>query len=567
MKSLTKFMLFTFGAMMLLNGCQTEEETQQVYTLNVKTGVAVVDETDVTLSGTYTYDGPTTVRVGFRYNSVKALLSQSEFIPSSPGSDGTFVTQLNGLANGEYWYQAVAELDGEINAGAEGFFKVDFSRIPNIVTGVADITDNGYVLHGNYSFSSKKIPIRVGFLYATSEEGLANAEFRETQPSSAGEFSYTVPLSFGSSCFYQAAAIVEGITYTGEVKKAGMTDLSAAGNANCFIVNEKGWYSFNACKPDGSTVSGDKAEWIWATGLEDGIITNINYLDGKVTFKLDKDSPSSVVIALFSGQTIVWSWHIWVSDVKDQTLGDITFQDRNLGANNVSANSPESIGLMYQFGRKDPFIGTCIMDRTIATNLYESVAFSLDRSLDRPWCADYIVNNEIMAEGFKHISNEVDESVATANPMVHYGKYNAGGLNLSNAEAQDLWGGVSGMKKNQDPCPAGYKVAAFSDYTAFINDILLNSASGASSVYGQTEDGKLTWGRIYTLDGEQYNWPATGWRAWSGIIARPGNVIALSSANVYPNTEKAVSIYWNWGTNPGKNYFSEAFPLRCVKMK
>lgn len=567
MKTLIRIMLSAFCAALVFTGCQSEEETDPIYTLTIKTGAAVVDETDVILSGTCTYDGPSTVNAGFRYSTVKALLSQSEFIPAVPGPDGKYATQLNSLANGEYWYQAVAELDGEISAGAEGFFKIDFSRIPTVITGIADITDDGYLLSGSYSFSSKKIPVRTGFFYASSEEGLASAEFTEVQPSAGGGLSYIVPLSFGSTCFYQAAAIVEDITYRGEVKSAGMTDLSAAGDANCFIVNEKGWYSFRTCKPDGTEVAGDFAGWIWATGLEGGIVSNVNYADGKVTFKLEKDDPASVIIALFSGQTVVWNWHIWVSDVKDQTLGGVTFQDRNLGANNVSANNPGSIGLMYQFGRKDPFIGTCVMDRTIATNLYESVAFSLDRSLDRPWCADYIVNTELMPEGFKHLTADMDEATAISNPMTHYGKYNAGGWALSNAQAQDLWGGVSGLKRNQDPCPAGYKVAAFSDYTAFINGVLLNSSSGATSVYGQTEDGKLTWGRIYTLDGEQYNWPATGWRAWSGIIARPGNGIAMSSANIYEGTEKAVSIYWNWGTAPGRNYFCEAFPLRCVRMK
>lgn len=563
MKTLFRTMLSVLAAALTLCGCQSEDEPEIINELKVKTGAASVDETDVILSGVYTYDGLGTVKTGFRYSKERALLPETEIIACTPAEDGRFHVSLKSLENGEYWYEAVASLDGKESVGAEGFFKIDFSLVPTIVSGLADITDSGYRLTGQYSFMSKKTPIKVGFFYAATEDALADVDFVEVAPAEDGEIAYTVPFSFGVSCFYQAAAIVEGKVYRGDVKSAGMTNLSEEGDANCFVVREAGWYSFRANKPDGAPVSGDKVDWMWATGTDGTLLSNLKYADGVVSFKLERYSPASVLVALMNGDKVAWSWHIWITDAVDQTLGGVTFMDRNLGALAVSANSPESIGLMYQFGRKDPFIGTRIMDRSIATNLYESVAFSLDRSLERPWCADYVVNTALMPEGFRHVSSEMDEATAIANPMTHYGKYNAGGWNMSLDEVKDFWGGVSGSKRNQDPCPAGYKVSGLKDIRSFVNDVLCSSTSGASSVYGKTEDGKLTWGRVYTLDGVEYNWPATGWRAWSGVLARPGNVIAMTTADAI--SDKKMSIYWNWGN--GDNYFCEAFPLRCVRMK
>lgn len=571
MKKIYSFMMIAALAASFAVSCKEAEpeEPKKEPVLTVKTGAADVDETDVVLNGSYTYDGTETVSVGFRYAADKSALASAQLIPAT-ATDGKFSTELKSLANGEYWYQAVAKAGALEQAGTEGFFKVDFSLVPTVTTGVADITDKGYVLAGSYTFSSKKVEIKVGFFYAATEAALASAKFEQVTPED-GSFTFTVPSSFGASCFFQAAAIVDGKTYKGEVKSAGMTDLSAAGVANCYVVKETGWCYFSTKRVDGTVMSGDKVDWIWAT--EDGLISNIGYKDGGVSFKVEKYAQGNVVLAMFKGSEIVWSWNIWLSDVKDQTLNGVTFQDRNLGATGVSADEPASIGLMYQFGRKDPFIGTKIMDKSIATNLYESVAFSLDETLERQWCAPYVVNMNAGVAGFAHVTEEMSVEQSIANPMTHYGVYAKGGYGKPNDEIKDYWGGVSGSKTINDPCPAGYKVAAFTDYTKFINEFLLVSSNGVTSRYGVTADGKQTWGRVYTYNGEEYNWPATGWRAWSGVIGRPGNCIGMNTCNLMDGTngssvrDRSMQIYWNWGATPGGNYNCEAFPLRCVKMK
>ena len=56
------------------------------------------------------------------------------------------------------------------------------------------------------------------------------------------------------------------------------------------------------------------------------------------------------------GATILWSYHIWVTDVADQPFGvnskgnSYTVMDRNLGAVSATPGDAGAIGLLYQWG-------------------------------------------------------------------------------------------------------------------------------------------------------------------------------------------------------------------------
>jgi hypothetical protein len=62
----------------------------------------------------------------------------------------------------------------------------------------------------------------------------------------------------------------------------------------------------------------------------------------------------NAVIALKKGSTIYWSWHIWVTnpvgEITNPHSTDYKIMDRDLGASSTS-----SAGLLYEWGRKDPF--------------------------------------------------------------------------------------------------------------------------------------------------------------------------------------------------------------------
>lgn len=82
-----------------------------------------------------------------------------------------------------------------------------------------------------------------------------------------------------------------------------------------------------------------------AATVEDGVL--------KVTTTGVK---GNALVAIKDGAgTILWSYHIWVSDTEDITYGDgSVMMDRNLGATSATPASQDAFGLFYQWGRKDP---------------------------------------------------------------------------------------------------------------------------------------------------------------------------------------------------------------------
>lgn len=520
-----------------------------------KTGPATIDETEVTLEGSYVYDGMEEVSAGFRYAKTQTELAVAETMPAVMAGPDGFYLVIPDVPNGDYWYQSVVEIGSEAYYGKAGFFKVNFNSIPSVTTLSAEITDESYVLKGSYSFDSKKIPIVPGFFYATSEEGLETASFVQANVNGK-TFSYEVPVSFGEQCIYQAAALVNNEYYRGAMKSAGITNLSAGGPANCFIVEGSGLYVFDAVKADGASVDGDIADWVWCTGSET-ILSDIRYSDGKIMFSAG-DSEGSEIIALLKDGVVQWSWHIWVTEIREQTYGDITMLDRNLGALACDAATADAIGLMYQWGRKDPFIGTDVMDKTIPVSMTESVGFGLGPA-DRVWTAPYVYNADVVPSGWALEQIRCNETQAMRNPMTFYGNWNSGNWAGDNSEISDYWGGVSLAGTVNNPCPAGYRVPVHSEMVKYING-LINDGSSEYADYA------ATWGRRVVYNGETWNFPATGWREWHCSLTRPGNVIAMNTATLAA-AECRVSIYWDFNTGPGANLTCQAFPVRCIKME
>ena len=174
-----------------------------------------------------------------------------------------------------------------------------------------------------------------------------------------------------------------------------------------------------------------------------------------------------------SDGTILWSWHIWVvDDLADQTYtnceGQPTFLDRNLGATSNEYDNRYSIGLYYQYGRKDPFvIRTDAFTVTKSGNYYTA-----DVEI-----TDVVVRNSDNSNMSWTIKNPnkrvVYTETATGNPPA--GFYNW----LSpTAEIESNWGSPGkvtsvtecaaskgGYKTIYDPCPAGYRVPDYYYFT------------------------------------------------------------------------------------------------------
>lgn len=180
------------------------------------------------------------------------------------------------------------------------------------------------------------------------------------------------------------------------------TDLSVAGNANCYIISAPGNYTFNldvagnGKAPYGGFTAGFDPknlidgnslddinskygfDWLWASGLsfdhvtgEEGDVNIVKQIVNSVSITGEKGEVSiglndmkenlsgNVVLALYEKNTdgsvkqIIWTWHLWLGNPKTQhykfpatnynwnyTNEDWYILDRNIGAESAEFTTP-----------------------------------------------------------------------------------------------------------------------------------------------------------------------------------------------------------------------------------
>ena len=148
------------------------------------------------------------------------------------------------------------------------------------------------------------------------------------------------------------------------------TDLSEHGTANCYVVSQSGDYRFKAVRGNGSQGFDGaikSCSVLWESfgsdtaPLPGELISEALYSDGYLIIRIPEPfrKGNAVVAAKDDKGHVLWSWHIWLTDMpqgQEFLNGDVVM-DRNLGAVSVTPLSQESYGLLYQWGRKDPFFG------------------------------------------------------------------------------------------------------------------------------------------------------------------------------------------------------------------
>ena len=223
------------------------------------------------------------------------------------------------------------------------------------------------------------------------------------------------------------------------------TDLSAEETANCYMVHERGNYRFKYHR----TGTPHSAEVLWES-LGTNVVPEVGCLiapdveirNGYVYFKTnDTYSQGNAVIAARDAEgTILWSWHIWMTDYPgshDYMNNTGTIMAVNLGA--VDGNES---GLLYQWGRKDPFIGSFIYGLTkVASTIEWPAAVKSDVGTGN---VVYTTKNPTVFI----TKNDLNGSWKYTGTVYHY---------------EPEWNGMSGsegLKTGYDPCPPGWKVPA-----------------------------------------------------------------------------------------------------------
>lgn len=213
-------------------------------------------------------------------------------------------------------------------------------------------------------------------------------------------------------------------------------DLSAAGTANCYLVQGAGDYRFKAVvgNTDATVGTVKSVEVLWESfGTDEmpnvgDLIASASYKDGYIRFSTPESfrDGNAVIAAKNSKGVILWSWHIWCAEegwqeqVYYNNAG--TMMDRNLGATSAMPGDVGALGLLYQWGRKDPFLG------------FSSVSSSVLAVSTGTWTTSY------------EYSTSMSVSLCESNPMTFYANYKFP------INSWDL------RKTCYDPCPAGWRV-------------------------------------------------------------------------------------------------------------
>lgn len=265
------------------------------------------------------------------------------------------------------------------------------------------------------------------------------------------------------------------------------TNLSAEGTANCYMIKEAGNYKFKAVKGNSDFTVGNvkSVEVLWESFGTDitpqtgDIIASAGYKNGYVYFSTPEafaNGNASIAVRNSKG-VILWSWHIWSTEQgwTDQVYANNagTMMDRNLGATSATPGDVGALGLLYQWGRKDPFMGA----GSISENIFAASTGE-----------------------WKSVSERQTVDYAEENPMtfIIYSEW-CKGTGANNSDFTKRW--MDSEKTIYDPCPVGYKVPKGGDEGFW--KLAFKSVSGRVSSKGvmlELADGTAAW------------YPATGYR-------------------------------------------------------
>ena len=313
---------------------------------------------------------------------------------------------------------------------------------------------------------------------------------------------------------------------------AGYINLSTTETANCYIITESGPYKFKAVKGNSTTSVGSvaSASVLWesfgtstAPGVGD-LIKYVSYKDSFIVFQTaDTFKEGNAVIAAKDADgNILWSWHIWFTDQPQEQVyynNAGTMMDRNLGATSATPGDVGALGLLYQWGRKDPFLGS---SRISSSTLAKS-------TITWPSTVSSDSSNGTIAYATSHPTTFI-----TYNDSNRDWYYT--GKSLTD---NTRWTTSNKTKSIYDPCPAGWRVPDGGRNGVWSK--VKGSSSKFSHTYNSSNEGMNFSGKFGSASTIWY--PASGYR-----YDDDGSLDDVGSSGIY------------WSASPS-NYFYRAYYL------
>ena len=236
------------------------------------------------------------------------------------------------------------------------------------------------------------------------------------------------------------------LTFPTITYKSASNNLSAESTANCYIVSRAGEYKFTPTQGNTTESVGaiSAVEVLWESYGTDvaptvgDLIKDVKYEDGNIVFNTSETfrEGNAVIAAKDDQGTILWSWHIWMTDKpngQEYSNNAGIMMDRNLGATSATPGELSALGLMYQWGRKDPFPGASSIGRNVLCKTTGT------------WPSGIDVDQN---------TGTIAYSIAHPTTLMNYKSYDwlyDWETNLDNTRWQSV-------KTKYDPCPSGWRV-------------------------------------------------------------------------------------------------------------
>ncbi len=402
---------------------------------------------------------------------------------------------------------------GWLKLQLKGTQKVKAITVHSVFDNILDYNNTATVNVSNLTDTS---PLTSFDYYDTKDRKLhIAAPYAQLNTTTATDFYITLPPCTMSKGFQLTIEYADGTSQTINTTEQGyqikrntvlklpertvgttITNLSSSETANCYIVQSAGNKKFNASVKGNSHESVGSplsAKVLWEsfnthTAPNPGdIVTNVTYLDGYVYFRVPFTKKGNAVIAVYDGENgtgnILWSWHIWVTDLDGLTTPlDYGSYVSGWKLMKVSLGVLESadVPLFYQWGRKDPF--------------YRYATYNV---------AQYV---EGTAHPTAYYYNSSSVAGAIEHPMsFYYGANNSYVWDTGTlGDRVNLWKDDS--KTIYDPCPAGWKVMSGTTLATAIG----NGFDGATAGFGN-------WGNLTVTTGselmgsESQHWTSHGY--------------------------------------------------------
>ena len=334
------------------------------------------------------------------------------------------------------------------------------------------------------------------------------------------------------------------------------TDLSPAvagvyKTANSYIVSAAGDYKFRATHKGNSTSSTvgtiNYAVVLWesfGTATDPAIgdlVKNVAYSDGYIRFTATAAEGNAVIAAKDASDKILWSWHIWLTDkpAEHEYANDAgTMMDRNLGATSATPGDVGALGLLYQWGRKDPFLGSS------AISGYNVAKSTITWPSPVPSDAS---------------NGTIEYAVSHPTAFITYNTYNNDWYYTGNNTTDNTrWTESENAKSVYDPCPAGWRVPD----------------GGTDGIWGTADfDIPTTFddtnkGKTFSNNGIEIWYPAAGYLDYENVLNSAGKSLYCWTATPWPDSASAINLYFksgsqNLATNHGMRVIGCS--VRCCK--